>query len=324
MVDLKSVLKSLPGAFLGLSDGISGKKSGKVRDWYDLGNGQRLLVTTDRISAFDRVLGAVPWKGQVLNQLSAWWNDATKDIVENHLVSVIDPNASIVVEAKPLPVEVIVRGYITGVTSTSLWRRYSEGDRNIYGYSFPEGLEKNRPLPEPIITPTTKAEAGMHDERLTCDEVVSKGFVHQKLWKEISEISIALFKRGTELAKKSGLMLVDTKYEFGIGQNGELLLIDEIHTPDSSRFWKLDGYEERLKKGLEPEIFDKEFVRMKYVEVGYRGDGEIPALPAEVWAEAAILYQTAYEKLTGKAFEAGAYPVAPRLLSNLEKAGLKI
>jgi phosphoribosylaminoimidazole-succinocarboxamide synthase len=324
MVDYKSVVETLPKAFLGLGDEIPGKRSGKVRDWYSMPGQTRLMVTTDRISAFDRVLGAVPWKGQVLNQLSAFWNEATRDIVANHLISLPDPNVAIVRETKPLPVEVIVRGYITGVTSTSLWRRYSEGDRNIYGYDFPEGLEKNRPLPAPIITPTTKAEAGMHDERLTCAEVVSGGFVDPSTWKKVMEIALALFDRGTRLSEKSGVILVDTKYEFGLDDAGGIVLIDEIHTPDSSRFWKLDSYESRLAAGREPEIFDKEFVRMKYVESGYRGEGEIPDLPESVWAEASQLYQAAYEMVTGKRFEAGSYPVGKRILENLDSAGVKI
>lgn len=324
MVDYGKVVETLPKAFAGLGGEIPGKTSGKVRDWYSLGTSERLMITTDRISAFDRVLGAVPWKGQVLNQLSAFWNEATADIVPNHLVSVPDPNVSIVRETRPLPVEVIVRGYITGVTSTSLWRRYSEGDRNIYGYDFPEGLEKNRPLPEPMITPTTKAEAGAHDERLTCAEVVSKGFVDKNTWEATMEISLALFRRGSELAKKAGVILVDTKYEFGLDTQGRIVLIDEIHTPDSSRFWKLESYESRLAAGKEPEIFDKEFVRMKYVEAGYRGDGPIPVLADSVWAEASLLYQAAYEMLTGRRFQAGRYPVGDRIMENLKAAGVKL
>jgi phosphoribosylaminoimidazole-succinocarboxamide synthase len=314
----------LSGTFLGLDDSIPGKRSGKVRDWYALPGGRRLLVTTDRISAFDRVIGAVPWKGQVLNELSAWWNRRTADIVPNHLISVPDPNASIVLETRPLPVEVVVRGYITGVTSTSLWRRYSEGERSIYGYSFPKGLVKNGRLPGPIVTPTTKAEAGAHDERLTCAEVVERGFVDEALWRKTVDAALALFRRGTEVAAKAGLILVDTKYEFGLGPDGALTLIDEIHTPDSSRFWKAGSYEERVAEGKEPELFDKEFVRLKYAELGYQGDGPIPKLPPSVWAETGALYQRAFEALTGGSFKPGSYPVGPRLLDNLSRTGVRV
>jgi phosphoribosylaminoimidazole-succinocarboxamide synthase len=295
-----------------------------VRDWYALQDGSRLMVTTDRLSVFDRVVAAVPWKGQVLNELSAWWNKNTADIAPNHLVSVPDPNVSIVRDASPLSVEVIVRGYITGVTSTALWRRYSEGERKIYGYEFPESLRKNQRLPSPIITPTTKAEAGQHDERLTIAEVVERGFVEKKTWNHVMEIALALFARGTEIAEKAGLILVDTKYEFGLGADGKVMLIDEIHTPDSSRFWRSGSYEERFAEGREPELFDKEFVRMRYAETGYRGDGKIPVLPDSVWADAGVLYQTAYELLTGRVFIPGEYPVEGRLLTNLEKAGIDL
>jgi phosphoribosylaminoimidazole-succinocarboxamide synthase len=323
MVEPAAIEAMLSRTFPGLGDAIPGKRSGKVRDWYALPGGRRLLVTTDRISAFDRVIGAVPWKGQVLNELSAWWNLRTADILPNHLISVPDPNASIVVETRPLPVEVVVRGYITGVTSTSLWRRYSEGERSIYGYSFPAGLEKNGLLPEPIVTPTTKAEAGAHDERLSCAEVVEKGFVGAALWKKTVDAALALFARGTEVAAGAGLILVDTKYEFGLGPDGALTLIDEVHTPDSSRFWKAESYQARLAEGREPELFDKEFVRLKYAELGYQGDGPIPTLPPSVWAETGELYQRAYEALTGKAFLPGAYPVGPRLLENLSRTGVR-
>ena len=324
MMERDDIMAMLSKAFMGLGETNSRKHSGKVRDWYALKDSSRLMVTTDRISTFDRIVSAVPWKGQVLNELSAWWNRKTADIVPNHLISMPDPNVSIVREVSPLSVEVIVRGYITGVTSTALWHRYSQGERNIYGYSFPDGLKKNQRLPEPIITPTTKAEAGQHDERLTVSEVVDKGFVPKKTWNHVMETALALFARGTEIAQKAGLILVDTKYEFGLDAEGQVMLIDEIHTPDSSRFWRLDSYGTRISEGREPELFDKEFVRMRYAEIGYRGDGEIPVLPDSVWADAGILYQTAYELLTGGPFIPGPYPVEQRLIANLEKAGIRL
>lgn len=324
MMERDGIMAMLPKAFMGLGESGREKHSGKVRDWYDLGDSTRLMVTTDRLSAFDRVVSAVPWKGQVLNELSAWWNEKTADIAPNHLISVPDPNVSIVREVAPLSVEVIVRGYITGVTSTALWRRYAEGEREIYGYRFPEGLRKNQRLPQPIITPTTKAEAGQHDERLTVAEVADKGFVDRKRWDRVMEIALALFARGSEIAEKAGLILVDTKYEFGVDSQGEVTLIDEIHTPDSSRFWRRGSYAERFANGQEPELFDKEFVRMRYADIGYRGDGPVPSLPDSVWADAGALYQTAYELLTGTIFVPGEYPVEPRLRKNLEKAGISL
>ncbi|OIO84864.1 MAG: phosphoribosylaminoimidazolesuccinocarboxamide synthase [Anaerolineae bacterium CG2_30_57_67] len=292
---------------------LPGKQSGKVREWYPLSGGRRLIVTTDRLSAFDRILAKVPYKGQVLNQLSAWWFEQTRDILPNHLLSIPDPNAAIVTEVVPIPVEVIVRGFISGVTSTALWYRYNLGEREIYGYRFPEGLRKNQALPEPIITPTTKGGASGHDERLTCAEVVSTGLLEADAWQQVQAAALAIFKRGQDLARKSGLILVDTKYEFGIAPDGRILLIDEVHTPDSSRFWKADSYEAHVVAGEEPENFDKEFVRLAYAEKGYRGEGEIPPMPDELWAAAAERYITIYEMLTGQEFVPGKYPVEERL-----------
>jgi phosphoribosylaminoimidazole-succinocarboxamide synthase len=219
-------------------------------------------------------------------------------------------------------VEVIVRGYISGVTSTALWYRYSLGEREIYGYTFPDGLQKNQALPEPIITPTTKGGATGHDERLTCDEVISKGILDADTWNQAQAAALAIFKRGQTLARKAGLILVDTKYEFGRTADGRVMLIDEVHTPDSSRFWKADTYEALFAAGNEPENFDKEFVRIAYAEKGYRGDGDIPAMPDTLWAAASERYITIYEMLTGKTFAPGAYPVEPRLVENLKKAGI--
>ena len=301
---------------------LPGKKSGKVRDWYALADGTRLMVTTDRLSAFDRVVAAVSHKGQVLNQLSAWWFRTTRDIIDNHLISVPDPNALIAREVEPLPIEVIVRGYITGVTATALWHRYTLGERSIYGYDFPEGLSKNQKLPEPIITPTTKGGATGHDERLTCAEVTEKGLLDPESWEKVQKAALALFARGQEKAAASGLILVDTKYEFGRGHNGGILLIDEVHTPDSSRFWKLDSYEQRVAEGLEPDLFDKEYVRLAYAKLGYRGEGKVPELPDSVWETTSSLYKTIYEKLTGSAFLPGAYPVGPRLETALRARGI--
>jgi phosphoribosylaminoimidazole-succinocarboxamide synthase len=301
---------------------LPNKTSGKVRDWYDLPNGKRLIVTTDRLSAFDRILAVVPYKGQVLNQLSAWWFEQMQDIIPRHIVSLPDPNAAIVHVAEPFPVEVIVRGYITGVTTTALWYRYSLGERTIYGYNFPESLQKNQALPQPIITPTTKGGVTGHDERLTCQEVVEKGLLDRQTWDLVQAAALAIFKRGQDVAHKAGIILVDTKYEFGCARDGSVVLIDEVHTPDSSRFWIADSYQERFAAGVDPENFDKEFVRLAYAEKGYRGDGEIPSMPDELWVSASERYTQIYEMLTGKEFVPGAYPVEKRLLENLKQGGL--
>jgi phosphoribosylaminoimidazole-succinocarboxamide synthase len=320
MISQKDLIDLLPNAFSETNLPLPGKSVGKVREWYNLPEGQRLIITTDRLSAFDRILAKVPYKGQVLNQLSAWWFQQTNHLIPNHLLSVPDPNAAIVTEVEPLLVEVIVRGYISGVTTTALWYRYNLGEREIYGYKFSDGLRKNQMLPEPIITPTTKGVAGAHDERLTCAEVVEKGILDAATWEQVQSAALAIFKRGQELAQKAGLILVDTKYEFGRAPDGRILLIDEVHTPDSSRFWKADTYERRFSAGQEPENFDKEFVRIAYAEKGYRGDGEIPLMPDELWAAASERYITIYEMLTGQEFVPGAYPVNQRLFENLKRA----
>jgi len=273
--------------------GYGPKQAGKVREMYQR-QGQRILITTDRISAFDQVLGAIPYKGQVLNLMSAWWFDQLADIVPNHKIAVPHTNVLIAQEAQPLPVEVIVRGYITGVTSTSLWTLYEQGVRDAYGIHLPEGLKKNDPLPEPIITPTTKAEAGGHDARLTRDEIITSGLVGLSLWEEIESAALGLFKRGQALAHKAGLILVDTKYEFGL-VDGRLTLIDEVHTPDSSRYWDADSYAEgRLAH------YDKEYLRQWYAAQGYRGEGIPPGMPDDLRVEVASRYIYVYERLTGQ------------------------
>lgn len=321
MISIDQLTQLLPSALRESSLPLLHKTSGKVRDWYDLPDGKRLIITTDRLSAFDRVLAAVPYKGQVLNQLSAWWFEQTRDIVPNHLISLLDPNAAVVNIAEPFPVEVIVRGYVTGVTSTALWYRYSIGERKIYGYEFPEGLQKNQGLPEPIITPTTKGSATGHDERLTCAEVVEKGFLDKQTWDKVQAAALEIFQCGQEVARKAGIILVDTKYEFGCAADGSVMLIDEVHTPDSSRFWKADSYEERFAAGKDPENFDKEFVRLAYAEKNYRGDGDIPSMPDQLWISASERYIQIYEMLTGKEFVPGSYPIQERLLENLKQGG---
>ncbi len=322
MISPETLLNLLPYACGDTNLNLPEKTSGKVRDWYKLPDGNRLIVTTDRLSAFDRILARVPYKGQVLNQLSSWWFGQIENIIPNHLVSIPDQNAAIVSIAEPFRVEVIVRGYISGVTSTSLWYRYSLGEREIYGYRFPEGLKKNQELPQPIITPTTKGGVNEHDERLTCLEVVEKGLLDSRTWEQVQSAALSVFRRGQELARKAGLVLVDTKYEFGRSSDNRVILIDEVHTPDSSRFWKADTYDEQFISGLEPENFDKEFVRIAYAEKGYRGEGEIPMMQEDLWVSASQRYITIYEMLTGKTFEPGDYPVEPRLVKNLERAGV--
>ena len=255
-----------------------------------------------------------------MNQLSAWWFEQTQPVIPNHILSIPDANAAVVTEVDPFTVEVIVRGYITGVTKTALWYRYSLGERKIYGYTFPEGLVKNQALPTPIITPTTKGGPSGHDERLTCAEVVEQGHLDAATWEQVMQAALEIFKRGQEVAARAGLILVDTKYEFGRAPDGRVLLIDEVHTPDSSRFWKKDSFEERLRSGQEPELFDKEFVRLAYAAQGFRGDGEPPEMPDSLWVDASQLYISIYEQLTGLSFNPGTYPVEKRLVENLRKA----
>ena len=303
--------------FLDVDLALPDRRDGKVRVSYQLENGNRLFVTTDRLSAFDRVIAGVPYKGQVLNELAAWWFAQTSDIVANHVVSVPDPNVLIARNATPLPVEVVVRGYITGVTSTSLWQQYADGARTIYGHPFPDGLRKNTALTYALVTPTTKAENGGHDEPLTVAEVMSRNLVPSKLWGDTVEAALRLFQRGQQVAANAGLILADTKYEFGSDDDGRLMLIDEMHTPDSSRYWIAETYEARLAAGEEPESLDKEVVRRALLATGYRGEGPPPALPDEVWQETSARYIDAYERLTGTTFQPGAYPVGPRILEHL-------
>jgi phosphoribosylaminoimidazole-succinocarboxamide synthase len=301
---------------------FANKMQGKVRDIYPIGDKEMLLVVTDRLSAFDRVLGCVPFKGQVLNQLSAWWFENTSDIIANHMISTPDPNTMLVHKAEAFQVEVIVRGYITGVTKTALWYRYDLGEREIYGHKFPDGMHKNMKLSEAIITPTTKGGETGHDERLTIAQVSEGGYLDQGTWDTIQKAALALFARGQEVAEKTGLILVDTKYEFGRLPNGEVAVIDEIHTPDSSRFWALDSYEERIGAGQEPENYDKEFLRLEYAKLGYRGDGEPPVMPQELWIRVSQRYIELFVRLTGQEFEAGNYPVPERIVKNLKQAGI--
>lgn len=274
--------------------------SGKVRDYY-IQDEKRIIITTDRISAFDRILGDIPQKGQVLNLLSGFWFKKTKHIIKNHMISIPHPNVMIVKNAQLIPIEMVVRGYITGVTGTSIWGSYEKGERNIYGLKFPNGLLKNQKLKTPVITPTTKEDVG-HDKRLTEKEILEKKIVSPKMWNQMKRVAIELFNYGTKVSAKGGLILVDTKYEFGIDEMGELLLIDEIHTPDSSRFWIKKTYNDRFKKGIEPENFDKEFMRLWFKEYGYTGEGNPPKMNKKIIKEIKKRYKDVYEKITGEKF----------------------
>lgn len=306
----RSTLKHALGQALDGLDlsGYGPKANGKVRDFYEYDQ-KRITITTDRQSAFDHVLGHVPYKGAVLNLLAAFWFDQTKQIVANHKIEVPHPNVLISHSCQAIPVEMIVRGYLSGVTKTSVWYSYQKGEREIYGLQFPDGLVKNQILPQPVITPTTHGGGkGGHDERLTADQIIASKIVPEPLYREMEAASLALFKFGSELALKRGLILVDTKYEFGL-YKGKLMLIDEIHTPDSSRFWKADTYQSRLKSGLEPENFDKEFLRLWYADHGYLGDGPPPPLTESLALDLAERYITVYEQLTGQSFPELKYPL---------------
>lgn len=301
--------------------GFGEKYQGKVRDCFTKDQ-KIILVSTDRISAFDRVLGYIPFKGQVLNLLATFWFEKTKDIIENHVISIPDPNVTIAKRAKPVPLEMVVRGYITGVTDTSIWGSYEKGERIIYGVKFPEGLKKNDKLPTPVITPTTKAKSG-HDERITKKEILKQKIVSKEIYEQIEKASLALFRRGQKIAEKSGIILVDTKYEFGI-YNKKLIIMDEIHTPDSSRFWIKKTYKKRLKKGLEPESIDKEFLRLWYKKRGYKGDGKPPQMTQDFIKQLSKRYIDIYEKITSKKFIYPKGSIPQRIKKNLKSLPIRI
>ena len=286
---------------------------GKVRDIIDLGD-RLALIATDRISAFDHVLGTVPYRGQVLNQLAAWWFERIDDIVASHLLEVPDPNVTIGRKCRPLPVEVVVRGRLSGSTSTALWTRYAAGERSIYGLIFPDGMVKNDALSQPIITPTTKAEQGAHDEPITEMQIVERGLVDAGLWEQVRTVALAVFDRGCAVAADAGLVLVDTKYEFGIDDSGVLTIIDEVHTPDSSRFWRASTVDELLAAGFEPDNLDKEFVRLAYARDGYTGEGDPPPLQPALALAASGIYQEAFEALTGAPLDPSPYPAGARVV----------
>ena len=275
---------------------------GKVRDCYDLPGGTRILISSDRISAFDRILAAIPWKGQVLTQMARYWFDATADICPNHVISYPDPNVVIGKRLNILPVEIVVRGYLAGTTSTSVLTQYKAGVRAMYGHTLPDGLRDNQALPKAIITPTSKEFDGGHDEPLTPAQILSSGLLTKAQWDDVSTKALALFARGQQMAAKRGLILVDTKYEFGTDAQGRILLADEIHTPDSSRFWIASGYEAAFAAGTRPPSFDKDVIRSWVAARCDPYKDPIPEIPAAMIDATSKVYIQAYEAITGLPF----------------------
>ncbi len=292
---------------------------GKVRDNYDLPDGRRILITTDRLSAFDRSLACIPCKGQVLTQTARFWFEATKDICPNHVLAYPDPNVVIGRRLNILPVEIVVRGYLAGTTGTSILTMYKAGQRTVYGMTLPDGMRDNERLPQPIITPTTKADNGAHDMPLTAAEIVEGGVLPAEQWDAVSEYALALFARGQQMAAERGLILADTKYEFGTDAEGRIVLADEIHTPDSSRYWFQESYQSRFERGEKPESFDKDVMRNWVAARCDPYKDEIPPIPAEIVLETAQVYIAAYERITGQAFDypAADEPVLTRIRRNL-------
>ena len=294
------------------------KKTGKVRDQYELDN-KIALITTDRQSAFDRVLASIPFKGQVLNLTSAWWFDQTKDIIPNHVINIPDPNVTIVKKCEVFPIEFVVRGYITGSTSTSLWTVYNNGDREYCGNALQEGLVKNQALDTNMLTPTTKEEH--HDRPIAPDEIISEGWMTQKDWDYCSQMALELFAFGQDKAIQNGMILVDTKYEMGRDKDGIIRLIDEIHTPDSSRYWVANTYDERMSAGQEPQNIDKEFLRLWFVDnCDPYNDEVLPDAPEELVAELSSRYIYLYETIVGEPFP---FPDAGKLVQERINENLK-
>jgi phosphoribosylaminoimidazole-succinocarboxamide synthase len=301
MVDLS---RTLPEARL---PDLPNPYFGKVRDCYDLPATadqpeRRILIASDRLSAFDRILAVIPCKGQVLTECARFWFDATADICPNHVLAWPDPNVTVGRRLTILPVEIVVRGYLAGTTSTSILTMYRNGARAMYGHVLPDGLRPNQALPRPIITPTSKEFDGGHDEPLTPDDILTRGLLTSAQWEQVSAHALALFARGQAMAAARGLILVDTKYEFGLDADGRILLADEIHTPDSSRYWLSDGYEAAFAAGTRPPSFDKDVIR---AWVAARCDpyrDPIPEIPPEMIRQTAETYISAVQAITGRTF----------------------
>ncbi|HET6610478.1 MAG TPA: phosphoribosylaminoimidazolesuccinocarboxamide synthase [Kofleriaceae bacterium] len=300
------------------------KYEGKVRDCYvDAATGRRTIIVTDRLSAFDQIVGTIPFKGQVLNQIAQHWFEQTADIAPNHVLAVPDPNVMVGTECVPLRAEFVMRGYLTGVTSTSIWRAYERGERTFCGHALADGMRKNERLREPILTPSTKAEKGDHDVSVSKDQLLAMGAVTPEHFERAEAIAYALFARGQKLSAERGLILVDTKYEMGLSPDGDIVVIDEIHTPDSSRYWFAEDYEARFSRGEEPRSLDKELVRRHLAEEhGYVGDGPPPPLSDAIRIAAAERYIEIFELCTGRTFvpDASEDPAA-RIAANLEVPG---
>ncbi|ESZ36471.1 phosphoribosylaminoimidazolesuccinocarboxamide synthase [Mesorhizobium sp. L2C066B000] len=277
---------------------------GKVRENYDLPDGRRIIIATDRLSAFDVILTAIPLKGELLTQTARYWFEETADICPNHVLDYPDPNVVVGTRLDILPVEIVVRDYLAGTTSTSVLTKYKNGERDMYGIRLPDGLRDNEKLPQAIITPTSKALDGGHDEPLTRDEILTRGLLSEEQWDTVSRYALALFARGKALAAKRGLILVDTKYEFGTNKDGTIILADEIHTPDSSRYWLAATYEERFKAGERPQSFDKDFIRAWVTARCDPYKDRIPKIPAELIEQTSRVYTQAFETITGKTFTA--------------------
>ncbi len=317
-MDRQVLIDAIPHCLTATDLPLKAKYAGKVRDTYETGDGRLLLVTTDRQSGFDRLLGAIPFKGQVLNRTSLYWFEQTRGIVGNHVIASPHANALIARKCKVLPIEFVVRGYMTGSTDTAIWTQYQKGVRSYCGHTLPEGMKKNEPLPKNIVTPTTKEKT--HDRPVTPKEIVDEGWLTAEQWEFTSSKTLELFAFGQKVAASRGLILVDTKYEFGVADTGEILLVDEIHTPDSSRYWLADSYAERLAAGKEPNMIDKEFFRLWFRERcdPYK-DAVLPTPPDDLIAELAARYIQLFEKITGTAFEPDLRPLEATVLASLSK-----
>lgn len=282
---------------------LPGRYNGKVRENYDLADGRRIIIATDRLSAFDVVLTAIPFKGQVLTQTARYWFEQTADICPNHVLEYPDPNVVVGTRLDILPVEIVVRGYLAGTTSTSILTKYRNGERSMYGTRLPDGMKDNEKLPTAIITPTSKAFDGGHDEPLSAEEIVAQKLLTPEQWDTVSSYALTLFQRGQDLAAKRGLILVDTKYEFGTDASGRIVLADEIHTPDSSRYWIAESYPESFATGGRPKSFDKDFVRAWVTERCDPYKDPIPTIPDALIEQTSKVYIEAYETITGERFE---------------------